>query len=1543
MKKWNRLQALVLALALALQLFAPVAAAAAESGGHWAQSEIDNLKSKNIVSGDANGDFRPDDPITRAEFVKIVNKTFGYFQVGETKFSDVNESDWFGREVAIAAKAGYISGYPDGTMRPNAPITRQEAAKIVSTVFYMEQLGNNMQFADQKNVADWAAPYVAAMRDNNIMAGYPDQTFRPANQITRAETVKLISNASGSIYNESGEASKNAGGNVVVSKAGVTLKDMVIEGNLYITDGCVEGDVLLNNVTVKGKIIVIGAGQKTVTMNQSTVNRVIVKETADQAKLVLGDKTTAVNLTLEGKAQVEAQKGAVIDKLEVKAEGSVVTGEGTVQTIVAEKSVAVNNATVEAGQQTALNPSGNAGTGTAPGGAVGGGGGFGGGGGGGGSVTPSNEYAFSAALSQYSYDINALNTLSGEVKKAGKGVANITITVRMFDSDKAEIPVMIDELKTDANGRFSYDFSMPAGAVAGKYTIRIYANDPVDKAVEHAFEVSGTLTVDKSKLTTQLNRAKEYEGKENEYTSTSWNTFHDALVAAQTALGKKDLTQKEADDAAEALASAMRGLIPKANKAELQAKVAEAKALNPAQYTADSFARVTDAIASAEELLEGDPSAEALSAALDSLQSAIDSLKPAGTMTAYFSLNGGTEPVTQYRALLDERTFPSNNDTLTWVTEGPEAEDISVEISFDTEAVIINKTQQHDKKNVNLTGVPMTTGAKTITATTTWGKKTVQAQLLVTVVKGKTVSDLGKALETAQSLTAGGYTAESWAPFETARANAKLLYEAQDSTEEQLSQALEQLNAARTGLEAQQESAVAVKFVKDKNDANGLTEYTFQQDYQEAFYVVSGTEAANVRDIIVTGDEAGGFVIQRGYAEDMNAATYMIRVQNTGDHMLTIRVEFADGLSKTIQVKCHVVPKLDFSALRAAITKAEALVEEQYTAESWAAVAGALAKAKELNAAGNLAEQSAINNATKALNDAIDSLKANTIDKNQLQLVWYQGASDSTTPVPNSVTANVGDSIPSGGSYWLNVKGLQKGQIKSVEIVFDEDFITRGNSTEGTESTNPYIYRWRFWGTVKAAGTSDVKAVVTLIDGSKYEKAFTVTAAAPVNKTALAAQIEAAQKANRVDYEEAKWNALQTALTEAERVNSNAAATQQQVDDAANALKAAIADKGQVTVDKSQLQALADQVDGLISSDYTSNTWRTLSQKLESAKAVLDNADATQSEVNEAKIALEEAMGKLAVRIDAGTLKTEIATAKELTQANYTSESWSALQSAITAAESVGTDATIRQRKDAWDNLIQAMSSLKWKDEISMTTIAAATNLSYMASGSNLSIMDGTWNSSAWEAEICGGSNGDKWIGLVVGGHKAAPAANYGMYTSSFTYLNADEFTEALIRQGETVVVETYSDPGGNTLLGRFTTRLPVKDGIDRTILHAQIDDAKARKEENYTAESYAAMLKALAHAEATLTNPESTKAEINAAASALAGALKGLVSSAPDDPSVKDIGLVYKSSEDSCFFSITKDPGEYNDAHFQVVFGENESNIEDLFLYLQDDGYTCG
>lgn len=1535
MKKWSRIQALALALVLALQLFAP-AARAAEPGGHWAQAEIDSLKEKNIVSGDANGDFRPDDSITRAEFIKIINKTFGYSQTGEAKFSDVKENDWFSKEVAIAANAGYISGYPDGTMRPNAPITRQEAAKIVSTVFYLEQMGNSMQFADQKEVADWAAPYVAAMRDNHIMAGYPDQTFRPGSQITRAETVKLISNASGSIYNESGEISKNTSGNVVISKAGVALKDMVVEGNLYITDGCVEGSVLLDNVTVKGKIIVIGAGEKTVTMNQSTLQNVIVKKTADKAKIVLGDQTTASNLTLEGKAQVEVQKGATITKLEVKAEGSAISGEGTVQTIVAEKSVTVNNAAVEAGQQTTLNPSTNAGTGSAsPGGAVGGGGGFGGGGGG--SVTPSSEYKLSAALAQYRYDINGLNTLSGEVKRAGKGVANIAITVRMFDSSKVEIPIVIDELKTDDSGRFSYDFSMPVGTEAGKYTIRIYANDPVDQTVEHSFEVTGTLTVDKSKLTAQLNRAKEYEGKEGEYTSTSWKTFHDALVAAQAVQEKANPTQKEADDAAEALSAAIQGLTLKADKTALQAKLAEAKALKAADYTADSFARLTDAIASAEELLAGEPSAEALNAALTDLQEAMDALKLAGTLTAYFSLNGGTEPVTQYRAILDEYVFPSNHDTLAWVTEGPAAEDISVAVSFDSEEYMTNNTEVSDKKNVNLSGIPMTTGSTTITATTTWGGKTASAELLVTVVKQKTVTDLSHALETAGKLTAAGYTAESWAPFETARNNAKRVYEAQNSTEEQLTQALEQLNTARTGLESQQESKINVKFVKNKEDANGLTEYTFQQDYQESFYVVSDTEAENVRDIIITGDQTGDFVIQKGYSENMNAAVYMVRVMNAGDHTLTIRVEFADGLSKTITVQCHVVPKLDKSALTTAITKAKALVGDQYTPESWAAVAAALDKAEKLNAAGNLATQDAIDKAAQELNAAIDALQPKEIDKTNLELVWYQGAFDSTTPVPDAVTANVGDSIPSGGSYWLNVKGLQKGQVKSAEVVFDSDSVGLGASSVGSENQEPYVYRWKFWCKIKAAGTSTITGKVTLIDGTVHEKSFTVTGIAPVDKKGLVAQITAAEKVNQADYEASKWTALQQALGNAKAINEKADATQQQVDEAANALKDAIADKGNVAVDKSALQALVTQANDLIQSDYTTGTWKTFATKLTAAQGVLDHTGAAQSEVDAAKTELETAMG--ALKVDMGNIEEIINNVGTLKEGNYTSESWGNLQSAIESARKISADASAHERKTAWNQLITAMASLKWNDIDSCVKMTKEMNgLSITEASRTLTIMDMygmmEMGLDPWVQELNEKLGANSHFRVFVGGFASIgsfsntmPKPEDGNFLNvTFKEISKAEFNEALIRQGETVVIEAYSDSSG-TFAERLTTRLPVKDGIDRTILHSQIDDAKTRKAESYTQESYAAMLEALAQAESVLTDPASTQTDINREASALAGALKALVpDSSTVDPDAKDIGLVYLGDpeQSSCYFSITKDPGEYEDAFFQVVFGEN-------------------
>ena len=159
---------------------------------HWAKAEIEDFASNGYVGGYDDNTFRPNNDITRAEFVTIVNKYFGFTKAEGENFTDVNEDAWYYKDVCIGVREGYINGYQDGTFRPNEPITREEAASIVRTITGLVENGSS-KFTDDNEIGSWAKKSVYALADNKIMSGYEDNTFRPKNKITRAEAVATLS------------------------------------------------------------------------------------------------------------------------------------------------------------------------------------------------------------------------------------------------------------------------------------------------------------------------------------------------------------------------------------------------------------------------------------------------------------------------------------------------------------------------------------------------------------------------------------------------------------------------------------------------------------------------------------------------------------------------------------------------------------------------------------------------------------------------------------------------------------------------------------------------------------------------------------------------------------------------------------------------------------------------------------------------------------------------------------------------------------------------------------------------------------------------------------------------------------------------------------------------------------------------------------------------------------------------------------------------------------------------------------------------------
>ena len=226
--------------------------------GHWAVAAIEKWLSAGLAMGGPEGLFRPDDSITRAEFVALVNRVFGFNEKTEGAFKDVDAAAWYAGDIAKAFKAGILSGDGDGNANPEQPITRQEAAGILARAFNIEAKNPVAAewFADYKEISSWAEEAVSALAENGYIIGRTGYHFAPLDNITRAETIIMIDNVMGELKNRAAIYTGSAAGNMVVNSPGIELQNMVISGNLYLTEGIGDGKVVLNGVTVNGKIFI---------------------------------------------------------------------------------------------------------------------------------------------------------------------------------------------------------------------------------------------------------------------------------------------------------------------------------------------------------------------------------------------------------------------------------------------------------------------------------------------------------------------------------------------------------------------------------------------------------------------------------------------------------------------------------------------------------------------------------------------------------------------------------------------------------------------------------------------------------------------------------------------------------------------------------------------------------------------------------------------------------------------------------------------------------------------------------------------------------------------------------------------------------------------------------------------------------------------------------------------------------------------------------------------------------------------------------------
>lgn len=282
-------------------LFSSVAvcANAADINGHWAEAIIKTWSDEELISAYPDGMFKPDRHISRAEFISMTNRAFHFIHEADHSFNDVGDDQWYSGEIRRAVQVGYIKGYSDGTMRPDSSVTRQEVAVILARLLNLSPNEDEARLlTDAESIPTWSKGPIGAVFSAGIIKGYPDGRFGPVAEMTRAEAVVALERARNHVtaFEAPGtygpaEGTELICGHVYVKADGAILQNLVITGDLIITEEVGKGDVTLNDITVYGDTYIRGGGKDSIHINGGVFRNVIVQNVDGQVRIV----ATAVN------------------------------------------------------------------------------------------------------------------------------------------------------------------------------------------------------------------------------------------------------------------------------------------------------------------------------------------------------------------------------------------------------------------------------------------------------------------------------------------------------------------------------------------------------------------------------------------------------------------------------------------------------------------------------------------------------------------------------------------------------------------------------------------------------------------------------------------------------------------------------------------------------------------------------------------------------------------------------------------------------------------------------------------------------------------------------------------------------------------------------------------------------------------------------------------------------------------------------------------------------------------------------------------------
>jgi len=270
----------------------------------WSKPALESAVDNGLLNG-ANGKIMPQEYLTRAQMAAVINRAFGAENVAVlAEYEDVKASDWFFLDMAKAVAMGTFQG-SGGKLNPNDSITREQAFAVMARALKLETSEVvPTGFTDLDNVSTWATGEVFALVNNGYIQG-SNGMLNPQGNITRAEFAQVMFNTIKEFINTSGEHTLDLEGNLMINVPDVTLVDSNVEGDLIIGDGVGEGEVVLDNVNVTGRLLVRGGGAESIIIRgDSVVGSITIAKVDGEVRVYAEDGTEVGTVLVDGKDDV---------------------------------------------------------------------------------------------------------------------------------------------------------------------------------------------------------------------------------------------------------------------------------------------------------------------------------------------------------------------------------------------------------------------------------------------------------------------------------------------------------------------------------------------------------------------------------------------------------------------------------------------------------------------------------------------------------------------------------------------------------------------------------------------------------------------------------------------------------------------------------------------------------------------------------------------------------------------------------------------------------------------------------------------------------------------------------------------------------------------------------------------------------------------------------------------------------------------------------------------------------------------------------------